>query len=341
MNLLEHAIHWAKELGFGENEITKLSGGINNHVFSCGYPHKSYTIKAYPERSYDYQDRMGAEVSFLQYEKVVVPGKVPELIAVDIERRCIIMEYIYGRIYSELSSPCKEEISEALSFIRHLNTETNLAKEMVSNRAADGFHSLTEHMLSVRNRIEMFGTEHLPSRCKQEAQSQIEKLEAECDATLLIIEKAITRGIVKDRINEKDQIVSPSDFGFHNAIKTKSGIKFIDFEFSGWDDPAKTAVDFALQPRIAVNQPISLICKELGIEDKNVQLRCPWLAKILYVKWKCIILSLLNPVRFDRDHEIQNSVNISDIVLRRIERAQRYNPDAIRTLCVDTESFEA
>ena len=42
----------------------------------------------------------------------------------------------------------------------------------------------------------------------------------------------------------EDLQISPSDFGFHNALRTNTGPVFFDFEFSGWDDPAKTIIDF-------------------------------------------------------------------------------------------------
>ncbi|MDC0553474.1 hypothetical protein OAO49_01065 [Candidatus Pseudothioglobus singularis] len=41
------------------------------------------------------------------------------------------------------------------------------------------------------------------------------------------------------------QLLSPSDFGFHNAINSKNnGIIYIDFEYFGWDDPVKLTSDF-------------------------------------------------------------------------------------------------
>ena len=50
-----------------------------------------------------------------------------------------------------------------------------------------------------------------------------------------------------------ERCVSPSDFGFHNALRTPDGrLAFIDFEYAGWDDPAKTVSDFFCQPECPV-----------------------------------------------------------------------------------------
>jgi len=44
--------------------------------------------------------------------------------------------------------------------------------------------------------------------------------------------------------------LSPSDFGFHNALVDPSGaLSFLDFEYAGRDDPAKPVSDFFCQPK--------------------------------------------------------------------------------------------
>src|SRR5260370_15342476 len=45
--------------------------------------------------------------------------------------------------------------------------------------------------------------------------------------------------------------LSPSDFGFHNALRTGDGCtRFFDFEYAGWDDPARMVCDFFCQPAV-------------------------------------------------------------------------------------------
>ena len=48
-------------------------------------------------------------------------------------------------------------------------------------------------------------------------------------------------------LEEDEKIISPSDFGLHNAKLGEDGkLAFFDFEYAGWDDPAKTIADFFL-----------------------------------------------------------------------------------------------
>ena len=54
------------------------------------------------------------------------------------------------------------------------------------------------------------------------------------------------------KTNNDHLILSPSDFGFHNTIKSKK-LYFIDFEYFGLDDPVKLVIDFILHPGMKLN----------------------------------------------------------------------------------------
>ena len=56
-------------------------------------------------------------------------------------------------------------------------------------------------------------------------------------------------------LKPEQQILSPSDFGFHNALRSKKkSLVFLDFEYFGWDDPIKLMCDFAFHPGMDLNQ---------------------------------------------------------------------------------------
>ena len=95
---------------------------------------------------------------------------------------------------------------------------------------------------------------------------------------------------------KKHQTLSPSDFGFHNIIKKDSEeLIFIDFEYYGWDDPAKLIADFYLQPEVPV--PISL--REVFFnavrsyyKENELEMRLPLVYLFLAVKWPLIMLNV-------------------------------------------------
>ena len=54
-------------------------------------------------------------------------------------------------------------------------------------------------------------------------------------------------------LTQERRTLSPSDFGFHNALKQPDNrIIFLDFEYFGWDDPAKMISDFLLHPAMSL-----------------------------------------------------------------------------------------
>ena len=99
----------------------------------------------------------------------------------------------------------------------------------------------------------------------------------------------------------KERVISPSDFGFHNALRRQDGkIVFLDFEYAGWDDPAKLTGDFFSQ--VAVPVPLAfkdeVFTTVAGIlPDREAALRRMHLLLPLYrIKWCCIILNHFLPV---------------------------------------------
>ena len=90
-------------------------------------------------------------------------------------------------------------------------------------------------------------------------------------------------------------IISPSDLGFHNIIKSKNKFFFFDFEYAGLDDPIKLICDFYCQP------DQNLTSKQKKIFINNTFFRKYSLYKLKkklniflpfhQLKWCCIILN--------------------------------------------------
>jgi hypothetical protein len=95
------------------------------------------------------------------------------------------------------------------------------------------------------------------------------------------------------------RVLSPSDFGFHNCLVTASGLKFIDFEYAGWDDPAKTVCDFFCQPSVPVPmeqlKTFSAVRDLPSWEARALAHRIELLMPVYEVKWVCIMLNEFLP----------------------------------------------
>ena len=90
---------------------------------------------------------------------------------------------------------------------------------------------------------------------------------------ILLKSKKLWPGEFKTRLTNNRQLLSPSDFGFHNTLLTNEGLKFIDFEYFGWDDPVKLTCDFLLHPGMVLKDKQKslwlLKMKRIFSDDKN------------------------------------------------------------------------
>jgi hypothetical protein len=97
-----------------------------------------------------------------------------------------------------------------------------------------------------------------------------------------------------------DRCLSASDFGFHNALRTEDGqLKFIDFEYAGWDDPGKMVADFFCQPAcpapIDCFEEFAALVAERTREPEQQLHRFRLLLPVYRLKWCCILLNDFHP----------------------------------------------
>jgi hypothetical protein len=91
--------------------------------------------------------------------------------------------------------------------------------------------------------------------------------------------------------------LSPSDFGLHNVLRRHDGsLCFLDLEHAGWDDPAKLAADFILQPEMPLcPEAARCFLGSLGNGEPfggNIRERVAEMLAIQKCKWTVIILNV-------------------------------------------------
>lgn len=318
------AMEWCRKLGASPDTLEPLKGGINNQVFLCKAGEHQFVIKGHAGYRVGEHDRFKAEVAFLNYAKLVVPGYVPQLLGFDEASRSLVLERLKGEGFREGAHPSDEDIDHAVNFMRCLNADLKLIKKYVNSSAADGFLSLLEHLQNIEQRLNKMSTEHLPVNLRAKAGERIKSLRRQLSSLQESTAQLIAKGQCENILNSNVRCVSPSDFGFHNAIRTPKGIKFFDFEFAGWDDPAKAVADFDLQPRVPLKSRVGALGKALPQWGKGLAERYCVLFPILKLKWACIILAVLNPDRYVQIAALDNHQAFELLVLPKLHLAQRY-----------------
>ncbi|MFP6749711.1 MAG: hypothetical protein VCD66_19215 [Alphaproteobacteria bacterium] len=99
--------------------------------------------------------------------------------------------------------------------------------------------------------------------------------------------------------------LSPSDFGFHNAIRRSDGrLEFIEFEYFGWDDPVKLVADFLLHPGMGLDGELRrrFRCGAAAVfgGDHGFDARLRALFPLYALRWCLIVLNEFLPERWLR-----------------------------------------
>lgn len=248
----------------------------------------------------DRRERMERELGFLRLAGRVCRDRVPSIIGSDTNSMSIMLEYISGSTYCSGTSPVSKDINEALRFMRDVNQDMSLCSSNIKYSARDSSRSLTGHLSELQERLLRLGSEHLPKDLQLLSNSLIAALWKRYERISKAVLDMIQSGRVLDYVDRDCMWVSPSDFGFHNAIKTESGPVFIDFEYSGWDDPCKTSSDFYLQPSSTFSVESTFLMSALPtIKSERLLERFSVVSRIQLVKWNCIILGLLDERRLE------------------------------------------
>lgn len=139
-------------------------------------------------------------------------------------------------------------------------------------------------------------------------------------------EKAIARS---------NRTLSPSDFGFHNAVRRGGALVFLDFEYLGWDDPAKMIADFVLHPAMSLPRPSGVRFERemmaLFAGDQRLALRLEVLYPLTALKWCLLILNEFLPGAWARRRFARAELPPRDAVLaRQLAKARRMLARAAR-----------
>ena len=136
-------------------------------------------------------------------------------------------------------------------------------------------------------------------------------------------------GLAPDaEIDAADRCVSPSDFGFHNALIAADGrISFLDFEYAGWDDPAKLLGDFFSQVAVPVpDRHLPAFAARLAARTSDParhRARFDILLPVYRVKWIAIILNDFLPAGAHRRRFALGEPGEDDRLATQLTKARR------------------
>ena len=305
-----------------------LRGG-NNRTYRLETPVGVFAVKEYFRQPDDKRDRLAAESAFLSYANLSATSFVPHFYSQDEAAGLALYEFIEGAAITA-ESITKTDIQQAIDFFSSLNEMNHKIKAQQLLPASEACFSIQAHLDLIDTRIQ--NLKHIvPNETEDKMAAQlVESLQARWQALVSHIQETAKRKNISLTaiLPIEQQCISPSDFGFHNALKKTDGkICFLDFEYAGWDDPAKMTGDFFSQ--LAVPVPahyfdffVNACLSHFSQADELIE-RAYLLRAIYQVKWCCIALNVFIPVNLARRQFAKPDLNVIDLKKAQLAKAEK------------------
>ena len=240
---------------------------------------------------------------------------------------------IYENIESSKNSPSKEVIirdfSKILNSLHRLSKSSTLSQFFMARDFRDKTSDYKGHVLRRLMQIEAgcksdpkFGRiqDYLEQTFRPLHQIVLERYEQ--NLTKFSIDETKT-------ISKNQKILSPSDFGMHNAIfNSQNSFTFIDFEYFGWDDPVKLIADFlhhAGQDSITQEDRLDILKNfaQTSSLDSDFFKRLSTVLDLVGLEWILIILNIANPDVLKRRIYANPQLNIASLIEERLQKAEK------------------
>ena len=294
----------ARLAGGPPRAVLPLGGGRNSQVFRLETAAGEVRVlKAYFRHPGDSRDRLAAEFGALSFLWAQGLRCVPEPLGRDPEAALGLYGFILGE---RPDDPTEAEVDEACAFLFRLRSLGAVRAARVLPEASEAGFSFQAVAENVQLRLDRLAAvdpvlagdsglaAFLEGELRPAWRALLEGCRVACRHAGLGFDQALPASA---------RTLSPSDFGFHNALRTDHGLVFLDFEYFGWDDPAKLLADFLLHPGmdLTLRQRQRFAAGVLGSFDVDGLRQRARLAFPLFgIKWCAILLNEFLPGPLDR-----------------------------------------
>ena len=304
--------------------ITPITGGKNSRVYHVICKNsREFAVKIYFRDKMDSRERLRTEWQASQFMVQQGFQNIPKPMVKDETYDVAVYEYIQGVKLSNAQIEI-QSIHELVSFLTRLEQGKKLPEATPLPPASEACFSIVDVIETIVSRLNRFMEGRTCPYGEKELMSFIN--------TLLIPFFQEVRGWcyhqvdalhwdLNQKIEKKDQTISPSDFGFHNALLAKSGVLyFLDFEYFGWDDPAKMIVDFLLHPAMELRTELKhyfleqMLAKFAHIHGIKPRIKIVY--PLFGIKWCLILLNEFLPCDNKRRALADASLHRKDTVLQ-------------------------
>ncbi len=274
-------------------EVSRASRGANSEVFCVTTDSgRKFAAKFYPDLNTDSRPRLEREIAACNLLEHL--NFTPKAVSWQMDLNLGLFEWIEGK-KPDSSSP--KAIQSALEFIKSLKALYD-ASDRQFPAASEACLSIADLAAQIESRLLMLERiEH------QKLQDFLRLCLRPLWKEILSVQRQqMSTDAARQTLPLNKQTLSPSDFGFHNAIEQEEEkIMFYDLEYFGRDDPVKLISDFLWHPGMNLT-PVNKErwtqgALEIFTDDINLvsRLRATW--GHYGMRWALIILNRFRSLR--------------------------------------------
>ena len=302
--------------------VQRLGGGRNSRVLLLESPVQSIVLKNYPRFRDDQRDRLGTEVKVLGYLHRHGLRQVPEPLFWCQEENWAAFTLLKGQTIEAITPALLEGVAQFLGRLKAAGESSRDAGALPN--ASEACFSLQALQVMLAGRLSRLEAMRGRGSVQDAAYAWCSRqLEDDHRRVTQQVEAKKAGGPIETEIPRQERVLSPSDVGIHNMLQLEYGLGFLDFEYAGWDDPAKFTADWILQPDnpLRLDQALHLVTaigQEIG--EGSWQERLATFLEFNRLKWCAIMLNM-----FLREH----GESAQDALSRQLERTQAYFQDSM------------
>ena len=317
--LFKKAQLFLSKLGYGKiKSIKEIKDGRNSQVYKLIVDQYNFILKVYEDKK---KIRINREKIFYEYLNKIEKNNTVNPLGFNIGLNMALYPYINGDKIKKIRN---NYIKKLVNFINQINKKKNFIKLPY---AIDGIKNRKNHIKLCQYKINQMKKVKLNNETMKDFSFFLNN-------KILPKFKEIKKSFLnknlyssyKTKLSKNEMIISPSDFGFHNIIKSKNNFYFFDFEYAGLDDPVKLICDFFCQP----DQSLTALQKKIFIKNlsfknhsfKQLELLTKIFLPFHTLKWCCIILN-----EFKNDTKNSNKklfIKQNKIMKKQLRKAKIY-----------------
>lgn len=308
--ILDYVFHsgaFSRLLGQPVTDLEWIGGGGNSRIYKLPGPRAG--------KVYFDQRRLETEFAALQFLWQHGVRCVPQPIASDAASKLAVYEFIDGAKLAA-NDVTDGDMDAAVEFLATLKRLASAPDAATLPPAAEACFTVQAVIENLRGRlVRLAAVPALEPFLEEGFRPMLERLAANLP--------------VETELPVEQRTLSPSDFGFHNALRRPDGrLVFLDFEYFGWDDPAKMVSDFLLHPALELperrKQRFAAGMYRRFSGNKSLAKRVETVYPLFGLKWCLIMLNEFVPEDLQRrGFASGGSLDRATAQARQLEKAQR------------------